>query len=86
MIKLNYPECKICYNITKGRDITLEDCLIAIEKKYRHWETLFSITARGILFTKADEKGEFLVWELGKSLFQQEQETIDFLFDLIVKT
>jgi glycerophosphoryl diester phosphodiesterase len=33
LIKLNYPECKICYNITKGRDITLEKFMNLGKKK-----------------------------------------------------
>lgn len=32
-IKLNYPESKICYNITKGRDITLKKILNLGKKK-----------------------------------------------------
>ena len=32
-IKLNYPESKICYNITKGRDITLKKFLNLGKKK-----------------------------------------------------
>ena len=43
-IKLNYPECRICYNITKGRDISLEKFMnLGKEKKLSEKPDLISL-------------------------------------------
>lgn len=61
-----------------GRDITLEDCLIAIGKKsddFNGWDADSQCNLNYLI----------KVWIFNIPLHQQEQETIDFLWDLICK-
>lgn len=81
-----------------GRDITLEDCLIALNNNEPiQWlveqlsdsensrVSLFSVFTTTINPKMSKYYEGELEWNLGKSLHQQEQETIDFLYSLIVK-
>ncbi len=70
------------------RPITLEDCLIAIDKKELKNEygdkTFVMINTNGMFETDLyNWEEEPVFWTIGKPLHQQEQETIDFLWDLI---
>jgi hypothetical protein len=72
-----------------GRDITLEDVLIALEKK----EDDFAVRANGLFmfenriinrnFTGFNYDDDDLYWKLGKSLDNQSKETINFLHEIL---
>lgn len=69
-----------------GRDIQLEDCLIAIEKK----DLNYAITSTGYFIRYGGQSGNSLThkitnikWQPNKPLQDQSDETKDFLFDLI---
>ena len=72
-----------------GRDITLEDCLIAMSKELLEscidirWSATYII----LIDNRLDNIGgdDRCIWRLNTPLHQQEQETIDFLWDLICK-
>lgn len=60
-----------------GRPISLEDCLIAIEKKIKT-----KIKLLEIIGAMTDEKGDTF-WKLNKPLQDQSDECISFLHELI---
>ena len=64
-----------------GRDITLEDCLIAWDEKLK------AFCGYGLKGAGMNEKikNVILNWKYNIPLHQQKQETIDFLWDLICK-
>lgn len=64
--------------IILGRDITLEDCLIAVSKKQGEWGIRF--WGNGVI--RIDEN---ITWKPNKPLQDQSEPTINLLWDLIVK-
>ena len=70
--KLRMYKKQIMKDDILGRDITLEDCLIAIKKNAKYGKNLSSIY---LLLDKH--------WQLNTPLQKQEDETINFLHSLI---
>ena len=67
-----------------GRDITLEDVLVALETFYtKKW---VAVSSGGYFFTQ--EKSEHAIisgvkWKFGKTLEDQDESTIDFIYNLL---
>ena len=72
-----------------GRPISLEDCLIALSKELleKYIDIKWSANYIVLIDNRLDNVGgdDRCIWVINKPLHQQEQETIDFLWDLIVK-
>lgn len=74
------PECKSGYSDSFERPITLEDVLRALQGSGGDF---FGITDGGRFLTSSVLlKG---VWEFGKPLSEQSEETINFLYNLLKK-
>jgi hypothetical protein len=67
--------------ISLGRDITLEDVLIALREKDTEW----ACTCTGIFLRLGGFEIGGCSWELNKPLHEQSPKTIDFLHGLLVK-
>ena len=71
-----------------GRPISLEDCLIALSKELleKYIDIKWSANYIVLIDNRLDNVGgdDRCIWVINKPLHQQEQETIDFLHNLIV--
>ena len=74
-----------------GRDITLEDCMITIEKsehpfvliEYKSWDNGKSIGCYGVNIDEEESRDILFLWQLNKPLQDQSNETKEFLFNLL---
>lgn len=79
--------CRIWRKDNEGRDITLEDVLIAANKNSLFSDVKLAITSEGLFFDTASysviDWDTEVFWQLGKPLHEQDEKTLQFIRNIL---